>query len=238
MIHMVIVVGIVIFILTVTINYLSMVAVNKDKNVEKDKKLIRIREILKQGQNRIKTDNRWFLRKGFLLSLLFATISTVGACFVMLFINNWIAIIRYLIIIVLLSPVAIIDCYTRKIYNNITLCAIIIRVLIFIPEFFVNGDSFKNIIIVSFLGLLVGFILLAILSFISRGGLGMGDVKIISVLGFYTGLATMFYTLVLGMFCCFFYCIYLIIVKKKDKEYEIPFGPFILIGLVLSMIIG
>ena len=228
-----------IFLLTAIINYLSVIAVSKDGKREENNKLpsARLKEVIVSAKKSFPKGKKWFLKKEIILSAFFALISGAGSFLVVFFLADWMAALRYCLIIVILSSVAIVDCFTKKVFNKVTLTALLIRLILFIPEYFCYGKGFKDIFVLSVVGLVVGFVLLAILSAISKGGLGMGDVKIIAVLGFYTGVATLFYTLVLGLVCCFFYCIYLILIEKKNKKYELPFGPFILIGLVLALVI-
>ena len=226
------VVTIAILLVTAIINYFMIIAVTKTKGENKN----RIKDFLKFFKSSFK-EQKWYLKKEFILSIVFAVITAIGVFGCLASIKDWPAIVRYTVILIFMSHVALIDCYTKKIFNKTIVAILVFRILFFIPEFFYYKNEFKQLIIASLAGLIIVFIILVIISFIARGGLGMGDVKVMSMLGFYTGITMALYSMTIGVFCCFFYCIYLISVKKADKKYEIPFGPFILIGLVLSIFI-
>ncbi len=74
------------------------------------------------------------------------------------------------------------------------------------------------------------FIRFAGTKFFKQEALGGGDVKLSMVFGFILGLRLSVVSLILGAFLAFPYAIYFTI-KKKDKE--IPFGPFLIVGLDL-----
>lgn len=134
----------------------------------------------------------------------------------------------------ILMSAAIIDFRTGKIPNVFVKSTLIIRTNIFIPEFLFSFNNFKISVLSSFIGLVVPLIVLLILSAITRDGLGMGDIKILSVLGYMMGLESVLYTLFYGMLFCGFY----IMILKKWKRTRIlktPLGPFIFIGFLFSI---
>jgi leader peptidase (prepilin peptidase) / N-methyltransferase len=86
----------------------------------------------------------------------------------------------------------------------------------------------------SLIGAVTGFILLLIIALVSKGGMGMGDVKLYALLGFVLGfklvllsffLSTLFGA-VIGGFALLFK-----IVKRRQP---IPFGPFIAAGTLTA----
>ena len=92
------------------------------------------------------------------------------------------------------------------------------------------------------LGALIGggiFYSLGLLSklIFRKEGMGFGDVKLMAALGFMFGIK---YTLVITLLSFLFGAIIggtLLIIRKKDTESYIPFGPFIVIAVVLLMFI-
>ena len=106
--------------------------------------------------------------------------------------------------------------------------------ILFIPEYFVGFNNFNQYIVASIIGLLVPMIVLLILSAITKDGLGMGDIKILSALGFVMGLESVLYTLFYGMLICAFYI--MIFNKKATRTLNIPLGPFIFIGFLCSIL--
>lgn len=68
--------------------------------------------------------------------------------------------------------------------------------------------------------------------------MGGGDVKIMCAAGFYLGAPLVLTAFVLSSFIGAIAALYLMICKKKDRKSEIPFGPFLAIGLTLSVLWG
>lgn len=67
-----------------------------------------------------------------------------------------------------------------------------------------------------------------------RESLGGGDIKLAIFFGFTLGIRLSFMSLVLGSFLAFPYALYFVI---KNKEKEIPFGPFLMIGMLIIFLL-
>jgi leader peptidase (prepilin peptidase)/N-methyltransferase len=86
----------------------------------------------------------------------------------------------------------------------------------------------------SLLGAITGFALLLVISLISKGGMGMGDVKLYALLGFVLGfklvLLSFFLSTLFGAVIGGFALIFKIVKRKQP----IPFGPFIAAGTLMA----
>lgn len=85
-------------------------------------------------------------------------------------------------------------------------------------------------------GLLLGggfFLLIAILS---NGGMGGGDIKLMAMVGFWFGwkdvIFITFFSFVIGSILS----IILLLMKKKSRKDAIPFGPFIVMATLITML--
>ncbi len=67
-----------------------------------------------------------------------------------------------------------------------------------------------------------------------RESLGGGDIKLAIFFGFALGIRLSFMSLVLGSFLAFPYALYYVI---KSQEKEIPFGPFLMIGMLIIFLL-
>ncbi len=94
----------------------------------------------------------------------------------------------------------------------------------------------------SMIGVLTGGILPSVIYFIyfkvrKMEGLGIGDIKLLAMIGAYGGgfmvLGAMFIGSVLGLLVAI-----PMIVKNKNMQFYIPFGPFLSIGAILYMFSG
>ena len=109
----------------------------------------------------------------------------------------------------------------------------------FILSFFVHYISFIN----SALGVVIGG---GIILVISLGGsviykkeaMGGGDVKLAAMIGAFLGWRYIIISLFLGFFLGALIGIILIMTKVKKREDVIPFGPFIVLGSLITLLWG
>ncbi|CAM3747636.1 prepilin peptidase [Mesobacillus zeae] len=90
----------------------------------------------------------------------------------------------------------------------------------------------------SLAGAVAGFLLLLFISIISRGGMGMGDVKLFAVIGMAVGLKTMLLSFFFATFFGAFFGIVGLMAGLVKRKQPIPFGPFIAIGTLTAYFFG
>ena len=73
---------------------------------------------------------------------------------------------------------------------------------------------------------------------ISKGGIGMGDIKLFAVVGSYMGSGSILAVIFLTVMASAAYSAVMLLFKKVKWKEEIPFAPFILVGTVLTMALG
>ena len=88
------------------------------------------------------------------------------------------------------------------------------------------------------LGGLVGSGLLFMVAVISRGGMGMGDVKLALFIGIIVGLWHAFVFLLVSVIIGGVFAAGLLFAKKKGRKESIPFAPFLILGGVVTMLYG
>ncbi|MFO8101462.1 MAG: prepilin peptidase [Dehalococcoidia bacterium] len=88
------------------------------------------------------------------------------------------------------------------------------------------------------LGSAVGFALLFLIVVLSRGGMGLGDVKMAALMGLALGFPHIFVGLFVGVLTGGIVAIGLLIMKRKGRKQAIPFGPFLAIGFMVTLIWG
>lgn len=71
---------------------------------------------------------------------------------------------------------------------------------------------------------------------LSRNGVGLGDVKLLAALAVIGGVYTICGTLFYGMCICAVFALAMLLTKKKTINGSLPFGPFIYVGFVLSIL--
>jgi len=88
----------------------------------------------------------------------------------------------------------------------------------------------------SITALMLIFLILSFVYYISRKGLGWGDVKLCSCIAPYLGIEKAFAMLFISMLLCGVAAIILIVVNKANRHYEVPFAPFAAIGTIAVLL--
>jgi leader peptidase (prepilin peptidase)/N-methyltransferase len=69
-------------------------------------------------------------------------------------------------------------------------------------------------------------------------GMGMGDVKLLAMIGAFLGSKAVVITIFLSAFLGAVVGVAIMVIKGKSRKYAIPYGPFLSIGAVLSLFWG
>jgi leader peptidase (prepilin peptidase)/N-methyltransferase len=110
-------------------------------------------------------------------------------------------------------------------------------VLGFEPEF-MKDLGFKLWIVDSVVGSCIGFILLFIIALVFRGGMGWGDVKLSALIGFVAGFPLIFIALWLAILLGGITASILLLAKIRSRKDTIPFGPFLAVAGVVTLLWG
>lgn len=142
----------------------------------------------------------------------------------------------YIILSSALIIIAFIDLNEQIVPDVISLPGIVIG---FIISFFVSHISYMN----SALGVLVGGGIILIIGLagsiiFKKEAMGGGDVKLAAMIGAFLGWRYIMISLFLGFFLGALAGIILILSKIKSREDVIPFGPFIVLGSFITLLLG
>lgn len=145
---------------------------------------------------------------------------------------------RILALFLFLLVIAWIDYRKHLIPNKMVAAAIIVRALIGVGEFVTDRKSFLQIVLLAVIGAVFGFLILIIADRFSKGGLGMGDVKMYIVVGLYIGIYGTYNILFYAVLSLLIIAVGLFLLKKVTKKSRLPFGPFTLAGYYLIILMG
>lgn len=90
----------------------------------------------------------------------------------------------------------------------------------------------------SIIGLLTGGGLFYVIAFLSRGGMGGGDIKMMAMVGSFMGWKSVLLTTFLGSLTGAVFGIFLMIFRGKGRKTKIPFGPFLALGTLITLFYG
>lgn len=137
-----------------------------------------------------------------------------------------------------LASVFIFDWVMMKIPNYCTLALLGAGVVFIVLHWIFFRSSAMGWTINCTIALFSTFLVLFAMSRITKGGLGMGDVKILTAIGFVCGIHAVLFTLLFSFLVCVLASTGLLALKKKGLKDVLPLGPFIMIGFGIAIILG
>lgn len=146
--------------------------------------------------------------------------------------------IKVFVIYVVFTLAMLTDMESYTIPNVLALCIVIGRVILFIPEIFLRQAIFGGLLIESLVGGVICLVVLLIISLATKGGFGMGDVKLLTAEGFMIGLYGVINTLMYALLVCAVYALIILALKKKGLKDKIAFAPFIYAGFSITLLMG
>ena len=84
----------------------------------------------------------------------------------------------------------------------------------------------------------IGLGLFLLVALVSRGGMGFGDVKMAALIGLVTGYPLVFVALVLAIILVGLVAVVLLVSKKKRGKEGIPFGPYLSLAAIATILYG
>jgi leader peptidase (prepilin peptidase)/N-methyltransferase len=88
------------------------------------------------------------------------------------------------------------------------------------------------------LGGAIGFVLFLLIAFLSRGGMGWGDVKLAGLIGLATGFPLVFLSVIMGAILGGIVAVILLIARRRTSKGSIPFGPFLAATAMATLLWG
>jgi leader peptidase (prepilin peptidase)/N-methyltransferase len=84
----------------------------------------------------------------------------------------------------------------------------------------------------------IGFAIFLLIAIASRGGMGWGDVKLAALIGLATGFPLVFLAIIMGAILGGIVAVALMIAKKRKRRETIPFGPFLALAAMVTLLWG
>lgn len=162
----------------------------------------------------------------------------VATLFTLKIVSNYVNYLKLILLFGIVAAAAVVDFKKTIIPNFLIVFGLGMRAVLYIAEFFLYKDTFIPQIKSDLLGFAFGFGFLLIVSLISGNALGFGDVKLFGVIGLMSGAICTYYTLLFCLFISTIVSVVLILLKKKGRKDSIPFGPCILLGYFIAIVLS
>lgn len=141
--------------------------------------------------------------------------------------------LNILTVYVIMSGLAGIDFKKKMIPNSILAVGFVIRTILLLWEWIAYPDNFKQTILSAAAGFAFGLLFLLLLSFITKHGIGYGDVKMFAWIGYCVGLFDTYSILFYSALAAASAGIFLLLFRKVERKKELPFAPFVYFGCYL-----
>ncbi len=132
---------------------------------------------------------------------------------------------------------AVIDIRKRIIPNRYVFTLLFLRIVSVTVYGFFTGRLVPYAINL-FAGVVTGFLVLGIISLISKKSLGAGDVKMYAMIGAFTGITGVMDILIYAAVFCAVSGLLLIALKKCTVKSSLPMAPFACMGTILYIFLG
>lgn len=152
--------------------------------------------------------------------------------------DSVLSVLKLLLAYCVLMGVALTDLKFLRIPNPYVLTLLVGRVLFLVPELIFTYEGTLSRLLSSIVGGLGCLLFLMLVSRISRGGLGYGDVKLFGGLGFLFGVDGAAYTLLFACVFCALASVGLLLLRKKKWKDSLPMGPFVLLGYGVTVLLA
>ena len=141
----------------------------------------------------------------------------------------------YSLVVVFGYVAAVLDVKIRKIPNNLVLVMLGAWILTMAPKLLIDTGAAVVLLLDALLGFAVGGGLFLLVYFVSRKGLGGGDVKFMAAVGLYVGFSGTMTSMLYGTILAALTGLVLILTKKLGRKDPMPLAPFIYIGILITV---
>ena len=146
--------------------------------------------------------------------------------------------LRLVLLGTLLTAAAYIDALSHKIPNWIVLCTAAVFAGCTVLDFVLSGTDAAPMAINSVLAAVVFFVVFFLVRLASRGGVGYGDIKMITAAALILGIYGTFSFLLVSHVLAAVAAIALLVSKKATRKDGLPFGPFFYLGYLATILMG
>ena len=147
--------------------------------------------------------------------------------------------VAYLYLAAISVALALIDLDVKRLPNAIVLPAYVVAIVLFGVASILLGDY--SMLLRAAISMVILGAAYFVMALVYPKGMGLGDVKLAGVLGFYLGWVS-WGALAVGAFAAFIlgglFGVVLIVARRATRKSGIPFGPWMLVGAWIGIAVG
>jgi len=135
--------------------------------------------------------------------------------------------------------VFVIDIEHQLILNKVVYPAIIVALLLsLVPQPWLTRWVVTAGIANAAMAGAIGFAIFLLIAVVSRGGMGWGDVKLVALIGLATGFPLVLFAIVLAAIIGTIVAVAMMIARRKRFRETLPFGPFLAVATMITLVWG
>lgn len=147
---------------------------------------------------------------------------------------GWTDLLRTLLMLAILWPCAWADAQVCLIPNRVLALGSLLGVALLGGEILYRPGQIRYQVLRVIIAAVALLLTALICRLVSPRAVGMGDVKILAVMGFCLGMDLVWPALFFSFMLLFGVCVFLLITRRAKRTDSIPFAPFLLAGTLLA----
>lgn len=164
------------------------------------------------------------------------TVSFASGCCIMQYFTDILNMSKMFVSLFCLTGAACVDFREHRIPNIFPLFMAGLGIVFLTLGFILSQDGAVSYVISSIFATVCTALCLLIASLLTKHGIGAGDIKLLCALSIIGGANVVGGTVFFGMIICALTAAVLLISKKKNMKESLPFGPFIYLGFIISVL--
>ena len=145
--------------------------------------------------------------------------------------------VKILWVLTLMLAAGWVDAREKIVPNQLILLGLAGRGLIYIAELLSDPSGFGMLVLRDLAGTGITVAALLLIVFVSRSAMGFGDVKLLGVVSLFCGLSWTYSCFLYGLIAAALASVYLLVVKKAGRKYQIAFAPYLLAGYLITAVL-
>jgi leader peptidase (prepilin peptidase)/N-methyltransferase len=134
--------------------------------------------------------------------------------------------------------VFVIDLEHSLILNKVVYPTMVVALLLSLYPWPWFSESMGMRVAYAALGGAIGFAVFLVIALVSRGGMGWGDVKLAALIGLATGFPLVFVAIIMAAILGGVVAVVLLITRRRGRREMIPFGPFLAVAAMVTLLWG
>lgn len=162
--------------------------------------------------------------------------SGITAYSILTYVPDWLNISKMLFMLVIVSTSACFDLREHRIPNIFTGVLFLFGVGVLVVGFIISQDGALSYVISGVFACAGCTVALIVVSFFTKQGIGAGDIKLLAAMAITGGVALICGVMFFSVIYCAICAIVLLVTKKQTRKDALPFGPFIYLGFITSIL--